>query len=170
MPGGAPVELSIDQQALQALAKALSAEADGKKLRRDLAKELRGALQPVLGEIRSGLMSLGHGGLPTDGEPLRSAAGKRIVAEARLTGRSTGARVRAKRTEATRNFRHAPKRLNSDKGWRRRVFGSDHWVVQVGKPGFFDDPIKDRKAELRAAVLKAMNDAAGRITGRARSN
>lgn len=167
MPGGSPVDLSIDQQALQALAKALSAEADGKKLRRDLSKELRATLQPAISEIKSGLMSLGHGGLPTGGEPLRSAAGKRIVAEARLSGKATGARIRAKRTEATRNFRHAPKRLNSDKGWRRRVFGSDHWVVQRGKPGFFDDPIKDRKAELRAAVLKAMNDAAARIAGRA---
>lgn len=163
----APVELSTDQQALQALAKALGKEADGKQLRRDLAKGLREALQPTISEIRSGLMSLGHGGLPTEGEPLRAAVNKKIVAEARLSGKATGARIRAKRTEGIRGFRHAPKRLNADKGWRRRVFGTNHWVVQLGKPGFFDDPLKDRRAETRAAVLKVMNEAAARITGRA---
>ncbi|GIH29095.1 hypothetical protein Aph01nite_74050 [Acrocarpospora phusangensis] len=157
------IELSADQQALQALARALGREADGKKLRRDLAKELRQALQPAVGEIKAGLMSIGSGGLPADGEPLRPAVARKIKAEARLSGRQTGARVRARRTEAVRGFRHAPKRLNSAKGWRRPVFGTGLWVVQLGKPGYFDDPLERRRGEFRTAVHKAMEDAAARI-------
>lgn len=164
-----PVQLSVDQQALQALTRALKAEADGKKLRRELAKNLRQALDPAKGEIVAGLMSVGSGEVQAEGEPLRTAVAKQIKAEARLTGRSTGARMRARRTPDVRGFTHAPKRLNSRKGWRRRIFGTDRWVVQLGKPGYFDDPLERRHGEYRQAVLDAMEDLAKRIAARVKT-
>lgn len=158
------IELSADTQALQALAKKLGAEADGKKLRRDLAKEMRGALAPAVAEAKSGILSMSSGGLPHDGPPLRAAIARQIRAEARLSGRATGARVRAKKKSLPREFKNAPKRTNSRKGWRRRIYGRDVWVQQKGEPGWFDDPMKRHRREYRAAVLSAMNSAAKRIT------
>lgn len=163
-----PVELSVEQEGLQALARALSEEADGKKLRRQLATELREASQPAVSEIKASLMSMSSAGLPSDGEPLRSGVAKKIKAEARLTGRSTGARVKARKTQSLRGFANAAKRINSRKGWRHRTFGLDVWVRQIGKPGFFDDPLEDRRDEWRRAVLAVMEKTAKRITGKVR--
>ncbi|MEU9888673.1 hypothetical protein [Sphaerisporangium sp. NPDC051011] len=162
------IEMGVDAEALKALGRALKAEADGKQLRRDLIKQLKAPLAPAVAEIRAGLMSIGSGGLPSDGEPLRSAVAKRIRAEAKLSGFAAGVRVRARKTPAVRNFANAAKRLNSPKGWRRRVYGTDRWVVQHGKPHYFDDPLAHRRAEFRAAVLRAMEDLAARIAANAK--
>ncbi|MET9301785.1 hypothetical protein ABZX66_20925 [Micromonospora aurantiaca] len=160
------IELSADSQALQALAKRLSQEADGKKLRRDLAKEIRQALEPAKQEIRAGLMGMSTAGIPVEGAPLRTTVLKQLKAEARLTGRSTGARLRIRKKGMPRGFDNAPKRLNRKKGWRHRVYGRDVWVQQIGAPDYFDRPTRQHRAQYRAAVLKAMNDTARRITRR----
>lgn len=158
------IDLSVDAQALQALGRRLRDEADGKKLRRDLAKNIRQALEPAKQEVRSGLMGMSTAGLPVDGPPLRATVLKGLRAEARLTGRSTGARLRMRKTPQLRGFKNAPKRLNSKKGWRRQVYGQDIWVVQTGAREYFDGPITRGRARYRAAVLTAMNDTARRIT------
>jgi hypothetical protein len=160
-----PVELSIDQRALLELGRALKREEDGKQLRRDLIRELKKPLAPAVAEIKSGVMAIGAGGLPPgQGEPLRTAVVRRIRAEVKLSGKAIGVRVRARKTEAVRGFRHAPKRLNAAKGWRHPVHGnSDRWVVQFGNPGYFDRPLEGRRSEFRGAVLEAMEATARRI-------
>lgn len=162
------IELSIDQQALQALAKALKSEADGKKLRRDLAKDLRQALEPAKTEVRSALMSMQSGGMPVEGAALRTTVLKGLKAEARMSGRSTGARLRIKKTPGLRGFKNAPKRLNRQGGWRHKVFGRDVWIQQEGQPGYFDRAIKDNAAQYKKAVLAAMEKTAQRIARSAR--
>lgn len=158
------IELSVDQEALQSLAKRLGAEADGKRLRRELAKDLRQALEPAKQEIRAGLMGMSTAGLPVAGPPLRTIVLSKLKAEARLTGRSTGARLRIRKKGMPRGFDNAPKRLNRRSGWRHQVYGRDVWVQQVGEPDYFDRPTRQHKAQYRAAVLKVMNEHARRIT------
>jgi hypothetical protein len=163
------IELSVDQQSLQALARALKKEEDGKRLRRELARDLRRALEPALGEIRSGLMAMPTAGaLPTEGGPLRTEVLKHLKAEARLSGRKTGANVKIKK-RGPRGFAMAARRLNRDKGWRHPVYGRDVWVRQIGKPGFFDDPLRQRRGEYRDAVRRVMAETAARIARNART-
>jgi hypothetical protein len=158
--------MEVDAEALRTLGRVLGEEADGKKLRRDLAKEMRGALAPAVSAAKAGIMSMGSSGLPTVGAPLRASIARQIKAEARLSGRSTGARIKVTKRKMPRSFDNAPKRTNSAKGWRRRVFGSDTWVQQMGHPGWFDDPMKHNATKYRAAILQAMEGAARRITRR----
>ena len=158
-----PVELTIDQQGLQALARALGRESDGKKFRRELAKNMRNALEPAKAEVRSALMGMGSAGIPVEGAPLRATVLSQLKAEARLTGRSTGARIKIRRRGMPRGFVNAPKRLNRQRGWRHQVFGRDVWVQQVGEPEYFDRPLREGHAKYRAAVLEAMEDMARRI-------
>lgn len=163
------VQLTIEHRALQELGRALKAEADGKQLRRDLIRELKKPLAPAVAEIKAGVMAVGAGGLPpAEGEPLRPAVKRRIRSEVKLSGHATGVRVRARKTEAVRGFRNAPKRLNSPKGWRHPVFGTDRWVTQMGNPGYFDEPLKRRRREFRTATLRTMEATARRIKIRIR--
>lgn len=158
------VEFTVDQRALQDLARALAAESDGKKLKRELAKNLRKAIEPALGEIRSSLLAMQtEGVIPTEGGPLRTEILKHLKAETRTRGRQTGVRVRIKK-RGPRGFTLAARRLNRDRGWRHPVFGNDKiWVRQIGKPGYFEDPIKENKAQYRAAILDAMQEMSRRI-------
>lgn len=162
------LELSVDQQALAALGRALAAEADGKALRRELAANLRKAVEPAKQAAVGELMSMATGGMAHGEEPLRVAVARQVKAEARLSGRSTGVRLKAMKKRMPREFHNAPKRLNSVKGWRHQVFGRDVYVEQTGKPGWFDDPIAQDKDEYRQAVLDAMESMAQRISERAR--
>lgn len=157
------INLTVEQRALKELGRALRQESNGKELRRDLIRELKKPLTPVVAEIKSGVMSMASGGLKTGGEPLRAAVARKIRAEAKLSGYAVGVRIRARKTEGVRGFRNAPKRLNSPKGWRHPAFGSKEWVHQMGKPNYFDDPIKGRKPEFRRHVIHAMDSTARRI-------
>jgi hypothetical protein len=159
------IGMTVDTSALQTLGRALGAEADGKKLRRDLAKNMRTALAPAVAQAQSGIKSMSSGGLPHTGPPLRAAIARQVKAEARLSGRSTGARVKARKKSMPRGFANAPKRTNSHKGWRRQVYGRGAWVTQRGRPGWFDEPMKRNAKQYRAAVLAAMEQAAKRISG-----
>jgi hypothetical protein len=161
------VEIRADADSLVQLGKALRKEEDGKELRRDLIRALKVPLVPAVAEIKSGLLSMSSGSLRPGKESLRRAAARKVTTQVKLSGFAAGVRVRARKTPAVRGFANAPKRLNQAKGWRHRVFGRNTWVIQFGKPHYFDDPLRHRRAEFRAAVVAAMNDTARRIADRA---
>lgn len=161
-----PVDLSIDQQALQALGRAVRAEADGKALRKDLLKHLRKTADPIKQEAKSNLLGIASAGL-SQGQPLRQAVASQIKAEARLSGRSTGVRLKVRRKGMPRGFDNAPKALNNPQGWRHRVYGRDVWTQQVALPGeWFDRATRRKHSELRKAVIEAMNETAKRVAAK----
>lgn len=164
----ASLAVKVTSDDLTHLARILKEEEDGKKLRRELAASLRKASEPVRDAARSAILSMESGGLPHEGEPLRQAIADRVVAEARLSGRSTGATVKAKRLKT--GFIHAPRRTNAPK-FRHPVFKRttaagveiNVWVEQVGKPRWFDDEMDKNRQRWREGVLEAMNSMAERI-------
>lgn len=160
------VELTVDQQALQKLGRALKEEADGKKLRRDLLKSMRQSVEPLKQEVTSNLLSLADTS-PADGvPPLRSVVKTKIKAEARLSGRYTGARLKVGRKGMPREFDNAARRLNARKGWRHPVFGTKTWVKQRAQPKeWFDSATRDRanREQVREDVIEVMNNMAERI-------
>lgn len=163
-----PVELSFEQQGLQALGRAVRAEADGKQLRKELANNLKESLEPIQEQARSNLMSVGSAGL-TQGAPLRSTILNQMKAEARLSGRSTGARLRVRRRGMPRGFVNAPKALNSPKGWRPQVYGRDVSVNQVATPTeWFDRAHRDHHDQAADAAMEAIEAMAQRIADRAK--
>lgn len=159
------IALEADASALKRVATALNAEADGKALRRDLGKNIRKALAPAVAEARAGIRSMSSAGLPVEGGGLRQAIARRIRAQAKLSGRTPGARVRVSKRGMPRGFELAARRTNRRKGWRHPVYGNRNvWVSQLGKPGWFDDPMRRGRPRYRAAVLAALNESARRIT------
>jgi hypothetical protein len=169
---------TVDTGGLRDVALALAREEDGLRLRRDLASELEKAVEPGAEAAKAGILSLGSAGL-SKGESIRKAIADQVDVKARLGGRSAGVRVRALKKGMPRGFDNAPMRFNRQ-SWRHPVppprlpEGAEgppeppEWVTQVGKPGWFDDPLRDRRDEYRDAVQKVVADMAGRIGGAAR--
>jgi hypothetical protein len=160
------ITFTTDQKALQELARAMRQESDGKELRKDLIKELRGVLEPAKTEAKSSIMGMSTAGMSSSPN-LRKAVAQKVTVQARLSGKSTGVRLRARKTPNVRGFVNAPKRLNRRTGWRHPVRGNrDIWVAQMGKPEWFDDPVRRDHDKYRKAVLSAMNRTALRIKAR----
>lgn len=154
---------------------ALKHEEDGVRLGRQLAKELRQAVEPAVTEAKGRVLAMDSGGLQRDGGSLRAAVAAKVGAQVLLSGKRAGVRVRARKSGMPRDFVNAPKRLNSDKGWRhpvppprlaKGVEGPQRppvWVRQVGEPNWFDDPMQARATEYQAAVEKAVQGMADRL-------
>ncbi|WP_052397440.1 hypothetical protein [Streptomyces sp. NRRL F-5123] len=166
MADPSPIEMSVSVEGIQALGRALSAEADGKQLRKELAANLRAALNPAADMAKSGIMSMrsdhGAGG----GPGLRQAIAKKVKPEVKLGGRWTGARVKAKKTPNIRGFPNAPKRTQKIGGFRTKDWNGN-WRVQVGKFDWFDRAMAGRNEVYKRAVHEAMEAMAQRIADRA---
>lgn len=162
--------LEVKVEGLEALVRALMAEADGKTLRKELARNLRAALKPTVSRAKSEAMTI-PGGSRTHAAPrMRQQIARRIVADVRLSGRITGARIRARKTTGMRDFVNAPKRTQGRKGWEHPTFGDKGaMVVQRGRLEWFDKTTKASEPEARAACLHALEDMARRIAMRAGS-
>lgn len=154
------VDLTLDQECLVALRRAIDKEVDGKKLARQLGGNLRKAVAPAVVDAKAAVRALPS---VTSGDPgLRETVASQIGAQARMSGKSPGVRVRAGTKKDPRGFKFAGRRLNQARGWRHPVFGSETWVHQYGRP-WFDPAILRRKAEYKQAVIRAMDDMAKRI-------
>jgi hypothetical protein len=161
-----PVELSIDQRQIVAVGKAIKAEADGKALRRELIKAMRGAGEPLVGELKSSALAIPADGALREGEPLRPAIARAIKPAVRLSGQNTGLTVKASRV-GVRGFSMAARRMNSS-SFRRRVFGRDVWVEQTGREGWFDDTVKGRREEIRHEVMRAVDRSVAKLASQTR--
>jgi len=166
MADRSPIEMGVTVEGIEALGRALAAEADGKALRKELAANLRGALAPAADLAKSGIMAMRSEG-PAESPGLRTAIAKKIRPEVKLGGRWTGARVKAKKTPTVRGFRNAPKRTQRPGGWRTKSWDGS-WRTQIGKFDWFDRAMAGRDQVYKQRVLDAMNAMARRIADRAR--
>lgn len=161
-----PVDIAVSCDGINALVRAIRAEADGKELRKELAKNLRDALKPAAVQAKSGIMSMGSSGVgPGSAPALRSSIAKKIRPEVKLGGRWTGAKVKARKTPTIRGFANAAKRTQSDT-WRTQSWGNGVWRNQPGKLDWFDSATTAHKAEYKQAVFEALEDMARRIANR----
>ncbi len=166
MAGGGGFSTSVHSTDLENLVRALRAEADGgKQFRKELARNMREALKPAAAEAKNAIGALPSSGRNA-GPGLRQQIAKKIRPEVRLTGRSTGARVKARKLPAgIRNFANAPRRTQQAT-WRTQTFGNGEWREQQGKLDWFDNSMNDKAAEYKEAVVDAMTDMARRIVNR----
>jgi hypothetical protein len=152
-----PVELTVDQEQLQALVRRINAQADGARLKREFATELRSAIDPVRQEIEYKVLSLR--GVPTD---VKLQIASKTKVQARFTGANTGVRISMPRTASSR-FPNAPKSFDSPQGWRHKTFGRSPWFPQRSSGEFWDPTMQAQHDEAKAAILRVMDAWAGRF-------
>ncbi|MBL7489017.1 hypothetical protein I6A60_01950 [Frankia sp. AgB1.9] len=153
---GSGVALGVQPENLEALVQALKDREDGKELRKQLLKSLREAVKPAVADAKSGAMMIPARG--TAKPALRAGIAKKIRAEVKASGRWTGIRIKARKTPNLRSFPNAPKRTQRAQGWKHKVFGRDEWVIQRGKPDWFDAAMAEHAGDYRAAVAQVLED------------
>jgi hypothetical protein len=121
-------------------------------LRKELLREIRTGVKPILEEIRDEAEET----LPRRGGLADLVAGAKYGVRTRTFGKEAGVRVEG---------RLPGHDINSvDRGsLRHPVFGRKSWVQQPVRPGFFSRPPEAAKPALQAVVLKAMDTVADNI-------
>jgi len=150
---------------LRAVSRALRQAADGKELRRQLTKQLRGELRPLVADVKAAWRaapSRGRRGRP--GPPLRSLLARATRGEVRLTGREAGVRVRTDGRRMPSGMRALPglaeglgHKVDRRPGrWRHPVYGNrDVWVSQRPFPRFYA-AVRPDEAAARRGVERAV--------------
>ena len=168
-----PFDLTVQQQDLINLRKVLRAETDGKRLEAELRADFRAALEPLLPEVRAGVLEYHNGSLHSEssgalghgGDSLGEAVANNVKVGVNLSGRLAGARIYISKKGMPRRFANAPRDLNRRGGWKHPSFGHGE-VTQVGPAGYFDKPIKARLTHFRAVCQGVMDRMAARIAAR----
>lgn len=166
--GKGSLEVSIDTNPVRVVGKALRAEADGKQLRKDLVSDLKQAVAPAVSAVQGKLQAIPHTSAVSSSPAMGSYLASRVKTQVKLSGRSSGVKVRIPKTPKLRGFTFAARRLNRTH-WRHRVYGKDIWVEQTSPiPGYFDETLKSQQRVYRAAVIEALEKMARRIAARAK--
>lgn len=189
-----PADVKITgAEQLAALAKRLkNAGPKGKALQKELRKAIRTGAKPALVATRTAVKTIPVVGVRKAGghkareehafnrsrakdEEKRRARAQRAsglrqtVASAVQLKVATGSRTPRVRIfvdekRMPEDQRTLPKHLDAKNGWRHPTFGKSPWVKQYGKP-WFETTIRDHLDEVRATILKAMDDIADKIEG-----
>jgi hypothetical protein len=97
------------------------------------------------------------------GSGLRQTISRAIKVQIK-TGKTASVRIVVDEKQLPADQRSLPRHLDSDRGWRKPTFGHEPWTQQYGKP-YFEVTIRKHLPEVRAAVLKALDDVAKQIEG-----
>jgi hypothetical protein len=151
-----PVVLTVEQDALRAVARVLKDEADGKELRKELTRTLRATANRPIEQAKSSILAGPSKGL-TQGQSLRSTVASSIKPVVRLSGNQTGVSIRQTRTPGLRGFRLAGRKFNRPQ-FRHPVYGGSAWVVQQGNPEWFDKPMQAARPEAKKDVMRAVQN------------
>lgn len=162
----APVELTVDQDSLVAVARVLKSEADGKFLKRELTKALKATAERPIAEAKSEILATPSKGLH-GGTSLRAEVARSLKPISRFSGQRAGVSIRQSTTPNLRNFKMAGRRFNRG-NFRHPVFGTATYVDQAGNREWFDRPMQDAKPEFRDDVLRVVQDLADTLAARAR--
>ena len=124
-----------------------------KKLMTALRRNIRVAGEKAADASR---LAVDSGGGSKTGLRMGIAAGIKVKV---MTGARAGVTIVASSSSMPAGKERLVRAWEGKKGWRHPVFGTDTWVVQHGHP-YFAKPIFDRRNDVRAAVEKAMEEAA----------
>lgn len=156
------IELDSDiREKMAGLRQAMAQAADGKVIKRELAKKLRDIMNPLVAQQRArvlGLPSKGH-----SGPSMRQAIARQTKAATRWSGRSMGVSVIQRARAMPRDFAMAGRMFNREEGWNPTSLGGETVHQQIRPAEWFDQGTASRKEVAGRQVLAALEEAAAKI-------
>jgi hypothetical protein len=145
---------------LKRLNKALRQHADGKQIRSEASKAMKGVLQPLVPRVQAA-----YRGAPSRGRQrrrggpgLRSLLAKATRTEVRFSGRQAGARIRVDGRRMPDQMKALPRYWEGEKPrWRHPLFGDrDRWYDQPARP-VFRRTVEPSEAAARAEINRILD-------------
>lgn len=148
------------------LKRAMAEASNGKAMKRELSKKLRGIMNPLVAEQRARVLRLpskGH-----QGQSMRQAVARQTKAATRWAGRDMGVQIIQRARSMPRDFRMAGRMFNREEGWHPKTLGGEQLHQQVRPANWFDAPVTGKRAEVGRQVHAALVEAADKIGESAR--
>jgi hypothetical protein len=156
------IELDSDiKQKMAGLKRAMAEASDGKVLKRQLSKRLRGLVAPLVAEQKARVLRLpskGH-----DGPGLRQAIARQTKAATRWSGKNMGVQIIQRGRSMPRDFRLAGRAFNREAGWHPKTLGGETVLQQIRPAQWFDQPVKGKRSQVAREVHTALEEAAAKI-------
>lgn len=165
----------VDSGDLKAISRALRHRADGKELRKELVAELKQAAAPLVPKVQQAWRTA-----PIDRKPgrkgskrhtrgqLRELLADSTWAQARLTGKEAGVRIRSDGRKMPNQMKSLPGYAEGirRRPWRHPVMGDrDTWVTQRPFPSFYQAIGDGDEVAARRAVNEAVDKVFDAIEG-----
>jgi hypothetical protein len=142
--------------AMNHLALAFKKSSDGKRLKRELSKQLRKLMKPLVAERKAAVLRLpskGHAG-----PSMRQAIAKQTRAAIRYSGRSTGVSVIQRGRSMPRDFNMAGRAFNREVGWNPTNLAGVQTHQEMRPTQWFDDQVKADRSRVRRDIIQAIGD------------
>lgn len=164
------LELETDvKEKMGKLKRAFAEAANGKDLKRELAKELRGLLNPLVSAQRQAVLRLpSKGGRRGNGGSMRQAVARQVKGATRWSGQNAGVSVIQRARGMPRDFRMAGRMFNREEGWNPTTLGGETVHQEMQPAGWFDDLTTGVRPDVAQKVSSALDRAAARIGQQAR--
>jgi hypothetical protein len=155
------METDIKEKMLK-LKKAMSEAADGKVIKREIAKELRGLMNPLVAEQRARVLRLPSKG-GSHGQSMRQAIARQTKAATKWGGNNVGVQVIQRARGMPRNFQFAGRAFNRSSGWHPTSLGGETVHQQIRPAEWFDGATTGKRGEIGQKVHHALDVAADKI-------
>jgi hypothetical protein len=165
---------------LKAVNRALREAANGKELRKQLTKQLKVEMRPMVASVKAAWLSAPSQGRPSGakiyskatgratgkrGPGLRKLLAKATAGQVRMTGKEAGIRVRTDGRKMPSGMKALPGYAEGirRRPWRHPVFGDrEVWVTQQSFPRFYD-AVQPDEARARQACVEAVETVLNQI-------
>lgn len=160
------IDMETDiKQKMAGLRHAMAAGADGKVMKRQLSKRLRGIMLPTEQRMKARVLSLpskGH-----KGPSMRQAIAKQTKAATRWSGKDIGVNIVQRSRAMPRDFRMAGRAFNREQGWNPTNLGGIQEHQQIRPAAWFDSQTVGIRPDAQRAMLHALNETAVILAARA---
>jgi hypothetical protein len=160
------IEMDTDlKEKMGKLKRAMAAAENGKDIKREIAKELRALMNPLVAEQRARVLRLPSKGGHT--QSMRQAVARQTKAATRWGGNNMGVSVIQRARAMPRNFQMAGRMFNREEGWNPQTLGGETVHQQVRPTQWFDQPTTGVRGEASHKMHQALDRAADKIASSA---
>jgi hypothetical protein len=157
------IDLDSDiKEKMAELKRAMADAADGKELKKQLAKRLRGLMNPLVEEQRAKVLRLPSKG-KAHGQSMRQAIARQTKAATRWSGRNMGVQIIQRARSMPRNFDYAGRAFNREEGWHPTSLAGETHHQQVRPAQWFDSVTAGKRPAVAHEVHAALDETAAKI-------
>lgn len=160
------IEMETDlKEKMVKLKKAMAEAENGKVIKREIAKELRGLLNPLVARQRAAVLRL-----PSKGghsQSMRQAIARQTKAATKWGGDNVGVQVIQRARSMPRGFQYAGRAFNRAEGWNPSTLGGETVHQQIRPAQWFDSETAGERSEVGQKVHHALDAAAAKMASAA---
>lgn len=144
------------------------------RLRNEMRRNMRKAAGPMVRAVQGSVLSMPsvHGDPAGRVPPLRVAIARTVTSTVRTSKTSVELHIVSLGSRMPQGEGNMAAHVNARRGWGHPVFGRHTmtrqewtWRRQIGKPGWFTEPVKHHARDVQAQIQAAMDETKRKLEG-----